>query len=161
MRIWIVCLILILTSCTSTKHIFEPAPRNLVAWNPFEASEPLSLGQAVSDRITYLAEPKGLNIWQHPLQTYYSRFGDCEDHALLLMVCLWEEGYVAYIIRGLLPDKIHWHAITAVIIDGTEYFLDPTELQVVLRTDSGLLYFFRVRWEGGIPYEYNKRSTDR
>ena len=67
----------------------------------------------------------GNDTWQTSLQTYVDRWGDCEDHAILLADWMIGLGYDARVVLGMVKGE--GHAWVVLYKDEKEYLLESTD----------------------------------
>ncbi len=107
----------------------HPANAYLLGFVPFPTKQfwlPLT---AVSLRVRYMRDDefqeKGTDKWQTSLETYLERWGDCEDHAILLVDWMVGLGYDAWVVLGTVKNE--GHAWVVLYKDEKEYLLESTD----------------------------------
>lgn len=130
--------------------------RQLWASNPNQKDYTMAALNFVQNEIRYLGLEFGENTHRpHPVSDILdSRFGDCKDKSVLLMLLLKEKGIESYpalvntkvqgLINKLLPSPGSFdHVINLVILDGEHYWLDGTakyqqgSIDTIGRSDYG------------------------
>ncbi len=106
----------------------HPANSFLVGFSPFYTQKYWLPLLAVSLRVRYMRDDeviKDNDTWQTSLDTYTRRWGDCEDHAILLADWMIDLGYDARVVAGTVNGK--GHAWVVLFKDGKEYLLESTD----------------------------------
>jgi len=116
----IVVLVLLLNSCS----ISEPTISLLDSYELPEGITTLSEAWQYVDKLPYVAETGGKNVWQKPSTTMV-RGGDCEDLAVLLALCAEKLGYTSFVVIefGLSAN----HAICYIYINRQYRYLEPQQ----------------------------------
>ncbi len=70
---------------------WKPVREDMDQFPPMAMRGP-RMNEAVNAFVRYTAEPKGVNIWKLPSETWSSKQGDCKDYASLKYAILLKDG---------------------------------------------------------------------